>query len=288
MSGQTVQDVLAGIDALGKRCRILYGIYVGLYAVAFLLVVLRYQAGLIVALVNVAFYLLVIRRAMKRYSSWVGRVAVESSVWGGVEEPRWLAPLSKEEFQALEFLPQPTGSLLCRHRWGGAHRSVQLTCGEITYHYLISQPQGKRGVRFLSGTLLTAQPAWEGEDEWLLLKKELLTPEAAAQLTTARGYEPEPLPEKDWARGYELWRRGSRRELPGALWKAVERLPALGALRISQAGVSAFLHNRFYAPGKITPRTVPTEQSLRVNALPELKPFLELMDGLENIQTRKC
>jgi len=279
---EAVGKALQEMEVKRRRSLVAFCLNLAVYALALIGAFTSPKAALAVAGVNLALYLLIVRRLRRDYRVSAGREMVRFGLWSDLDDARWSEPVTAGDLTALELLPRPVGDVLCKWPFRGERGRREVTCAEITLHYESETAKGKRDFRFLSGTLLTAQPG--GGGEYLLLHRALLDPAVRDEMLSAGGWTPRELPKGDWG-DYGLWGRGEPTELSRTALEALDRLQAqgsLGALRLGEKGLALFLPNRFYFPDETSSRAPLTREALDKCQLPQLTAFLDLAQALED------
>lgn len=276
---ETIAQTHAKLTARRKRTLILYVVQTLVYVLALVLLVLdHFTAALVLCVANLAVHLFVIRRLFAAYSDQVARASVLHGLCAPLEQADYQPKnsMTPEQFAALRLLPLRSGdpgALLCRSGFAGSGFGMRLTGFETTFHYPYTTPAGKTDYRFLSGTVLTADalPQSEVRGDWLLLRRDLLDPQAEAEFAAACGYRPAGCADAlnaDWV----LYTRGEDAALPAWLEKqlvqALQAADSLSAVRLAPDGAAAYLANRFYTV-RTRVRELPPAEALQRNPLPE-------------------
>lgn len=272
-----MDEVTAAVEALEAKKRRTLGIvavHVAVYAVALLLFVFGKwtPAGVLLA-ANLLVYFLAVRRAVGGYAQSATAANLKFGLCASLEDVAYQAKggMTQADLEKWALLPvEGKGNgLLCRHFVSGREGDMDLTCGEVTFHYMAIGAKGKEEQRFLSGTVLTARGAADSRREgWLLLRQNLLEAGVREAFVQTNGcHAAQGAPE-----GFLLYadRAGARLpdELARRLAKLCGEVKRLAALRLAEDGAAAYLDLRFYT-GSAYPSTRPSAAQLRENTLPE-------------------
>ena len=171
-----------------------------------------------------------------------------------------------------------------RAAFSGQGYGLDLEGCEFTLHYAAPGARDKNQYRFLSGTLLTAEPrtgAWPGD--WLLLRRGLLDEAAQSTFLEERGYTPASCPDGKLNDRFQLYAGDGVQEVPQwlarRLSRAAEQSDRLGAVRLTGKQAAVYLENRFYT-SRTKVRDLPNEKWLTHCPLPERDGMWELFRSL--------
>lgn len=261
MDANTAAEELQGKQ---RQCKIVRAVNMAVYAAAvalFFVPNLR-PGGLALMAAGVLLHVFGARRLTEAYKEQAAAANLRYGLCAGLADFAF-APkggLDYPGFRAWALAPirDDARSLLCRNAFTARDGALPLTGQEATFHY----PAGS-GVRFLSGSLLTA--GGPGGPGWLLLRPGTLEEGALAAFLEGAGFRPVPSPPEGWL----LYRQEGAPELPdGVLRRAGKLEKTVSILRLSGEGAAAFLASRFYTGSKY-PSIRPTAELLRQNILPE-------------------
>lgn len=272
-----MDEVTAAVEALESKRRLTRGIvaaHVAVYAAALILFVFgKWTPALVLLGANLLVYLLVVRRTVGGYAQAATEANLRFGLCAGLGDVAYQnkGGMAQAEFERWAMLPMEGkgNGLLCRHLVTGREKDMDLTCAEITLHYMAAGAKGKETPRFLSGSLLTARgKADQGRGDLLLLYQSLLDPEVREAFLQANGWHAaEGAPEN-----FLLYARRPGEQLPDYLTRRVTKLcgemKRLGALRLAPDGAAAYLDMRFYT-GSAYPTTRPSAAQLQENTLAE-------------------
>lgn len=270
-----IKTAVEGLQSRQRRYKAVRAANMAVYAAAvalFFFPDLR-LAGLALMAAGLLLHFLVSRRLTGAYKAEAIQANLRFGLCAGMAgftyDPKGGMSYSGFRDWALAPIRGEERSLLCRNAFTAKDGKLSLTGQEATFHYE-APGQGRGGIRFLSGTLLTAgSPAGKG---WLLVRPDVLNAGALAAFAQEHGYEPAPNAPEGWT----LYRQEGAPELPEGVLRRVKDQPAtVSILRLTDRGAAAFLNGRFYT-GLKYPSIQPTEQLLRENTLAERDSLLAL------------
>ena len=268
----TAASVRERLEIQRKQAQMIAIAHIGVYLAAVVLIVLHlYVPAAIITGINFLIYLFLLCGLCSPLESaqFTDRVG-----------------MSMKRFQSLAVLPmvEREGSLLVRAAFSGQGYGLDLEGCEFTLHYAAPGARDKNQYRFLSGTLLTAEPrtgAWPGD--WLLLRRGLLDEAAQSTFLEERGYTPASCPDGKLNDRFQLYAGDGVQEVPQwlarRLSRAAEQSDRLGAVRLTGKQAAVYLENRFYT-SRTKVRDLPNEKWLTHCPLPERDGMWELFRSL--------
>lgn len=285
----TAASVRERLEIQRKQAQMIAIAHIGVYLAAVVLIVLHlYVPAAIITGINFLIYLFLVRGQIRHYSLAVSKANVLCGLCSPLESAQFTdrVGMSMKRFQSLAVLPmvEREGSLLVRAAFSGQGYGLDLEGCEFTLHYAAPGARDKNQYRFLSGTLLTAEPrtgAWPGD--WLLLRRGLLDEAAQSTFLEERGYTPFSCPDGKLNDRFQLYAGDGVQEVPQwlarRLSRAAEQSDRLGAVRLTGKQAAVYLENRFYT-SRTKVRDLPNEKWLTHCPLPERDGMWELFRSL--------
>lgn len=264
-----IKAAAEALQSTQRRCKIMRAVNMAIYAASVVMFFLQPMrpAALVLIAIGLLLHFLVVRQMTEAYKTEAEQANLRFGLCGRFTDFTYSAKggMGYDDFCAWGLAPirEEQRSLLCRSGFTARDGSLFLTGQETTFHYDNPNSQGKKSVRFLSGTLFTAGAP--GNSGWLFLRPDVLSESAAADFLLCRGYAAASGAPKGWA----LYGQKEAPDLSEDLLHCAESLEqSVSILRLTEQGAAAFLNSRFYV-GARYPSTQPTDQLLQENTFAE-------------------